>query len=551
MKKKNYKEIDRLEEWKIDIVNRPVLDEMSKVKQLNMTGETEVLFERWRNEWDEIVTAELPDVEEYLFDAEEYTDKYRFKKSKEIQILIHNHLLETEEKIKALVAEIHDLVGSEEKNKLEIEELKDMYRESKKTLLAYRHNFGNAEDVLEKKLDEAALKFQEFDERTTNGDYLKAREIVLYIKEFIGHIHDLMEQIPNLLVECQTNIPSLLDELKNGFREMESQGYILEHIQIEKEIDEMEEELRAYIGYIEAAEIGEVQKGIEEMKESIEFLFDLLEKEVHAKHFISQNEAETKELLQGVQETNNELQFEIQSVSLSYHIPESEQNLQKELEKKLSQLLKRFELLELNIANHSIAHSLLSEDLQEMKEMLQEVVEEQNSLKEKLVTLRKDELTAREKVQELTKKVSEAIRTVSKSHIPGLPQDYKYLVEDAKESVQNVKLKLEEKPLDIPNLQKYLEVAVMTVEKLHDKTIDMIETVILAERVIQYGNRYRSSHSSVRKALEQAESSFRGFDYHAALEQAATSIEQVEPGALKRIEELLATDDSLLNETIE
>ncbi|MDF2791644.1 MAG: septation ring formation regulator EzrA, partial [Neobacillus sp.] len=33
--------MDRLEAWKIDLFNRPILDEMSKVKQLNMTGQTE------------------------------------------------------------------------------------------------------------------------------------------------------------------------------------------------------------------------------------------------------------------------------------------------------------------------------------------------------------------------------------------------------------------------------------------------------------------------------------------------------------------------------
>ena len=47
MKRKYYSEVDRYESWKIDIMNRPVLDEMSKVKQLNMTGQTEELFERW------------------------------------------------------------------------------------------------------------------------------------------------------------------------------------------------------------------------------------------------------------------------------------------------------------------------------------------------------------------------------------------------------------------------------------------------------------------------------------------------------------------------
>lgn len=99
-KKKHYKEIDRLETWKMDITDRPVLDEMSRVKKLNMTGQTEELFERWRNEWDEIVTSQLPDVEELLFDAEESIDKYRFKNSQEIQQRIEKRLTEIEESIK-------------------------------------------------------------------------------------------------------------------------------------------------------------------------------------------------------------------------------------------------------------------------------------------------------------------------------------------------------------------------------------------------------------------------------------------------------------------
>lgn len=74
--------MDRLEAWKIDLLNRPILDELSKVKRLNMTGQTEELFERWRNQWDDVVTVKLPNLEEMLFDAEEYIDRYRFQKAK-------------------------------------------------------------------------------------------------------------------------------------------------------------------------------------------------------------------------------------------------------------------------------------------------------------------------------------------------------------------------------------------------------------------------------------------------------------------------------------
>ncbi|MFE8704170.1 septation ring formation regulator EzrA [Cytobacillus sp. FJAT-54145] len=545
-KKKSYKEVDRLESWKMDIINRPVLEEMSKVKQLNMTGETELLFESWRNEWDDIVATQLPDVEEYLFDAEEYIDKYRFKKAKEVLGAIEEHLTDTEKKIKNLLDEINELVGSEEKNRVEIESLKEVYRESKKTLLAHRHSYGIAEAQLELELDEVIKQFQQYEERTENGDYLKAREVVLSIRSRLTEIAEKMEVIPNLLVECQSNLPSQIHDVKEGYREMVESGYLLEHVQLEKETGRLEKELETYLTHIRKLEIVDVQKGIEDVKESIDLLYELLEKEVLAKHFVTENEDKTRTLLENTKETNQAVKLEIQHIQQSYHIQEKELEDQNMLEKKITQLIKRYELLEHKVKSESTAHTLLSEEMNDIKSQLEAIQQDQQAFSEKLQMLRKDEMAAREKVKELTGKIAESIRLVTKSNVPGLPQDYKYLLEDAKEHIQNVKMKLEEKPLDISNVQKHLEIAVMTVEKVYETTIELLETVDLVEKVIQYGNRYRSRYSSVDKGLKEAELSFRGYDYNTALEQAATSIEEIEPGALKRIESLLKEKEEVL-----
>ncbi|CAM3529138.1 septation ring formation regulator EzrA [Aeromicrobium ponti] len=539
LKKKHYKEIDRLETWKMDITDRPVLDEMSRVKKLNMTGQTEELFERWRNEWDEIVTTQLPDVEEYLFDAEENIDKYRFKKAQEIQQKIEQRLNEIEESIKKLLGELNELVGSEEKNRAEIEELKDMYRECKKSLLAHRHTFGKAETLLEKQLDEALAKFEEFDEKTEKGNYLEARETLLMIKVLLEDAQSKMEAIPNLMVECQSKIPSQLEELKDGYKEMLEQGYILDHLQMDIEIERLEQEVAAYAGYVDKAETAEVQKGVEEIKDKIELLYDLLEKEVHARHYLSQQDEATRNMLYNNKDINSHLKAEMSVVRQSYHVSDKDLEVQVQLEKKLTQLFKKFEVLEHKINSQSAPHTVLREELAEVKEQLEEISDEQTAFAEKLQALRKDELSAREKVKELTKKVTETMRFISKSNVPGVSQEYKYLIQDAKESIDNVLAKLDEKPLNIPAVQQYLEVAVLTVDKAADSTNDMIETILLAEKVIQYGNRYRSRYPSIDKGLKEAESSFRSYDYKTALEQAAASIEEVEPGAIKKIEEII------------
>jgi septation ring formation regulator len=540
LKKKYFKEIDRLEAWKMDIVNRPVLEEMSKVKQLNMTGQTEELFERWRTEWDDIVTAQLPNVEEYLFDAEEFIDKYRFNKAKQVQREIDKFLSEIEENIKKLLNELNDLVGSEEKNRTEIEELKDIYRENKKTLLAHRHTYGKAADMIEKQLDDSFAKFQDFNEKTESGNYLEAREIVLTIQSELEQVKEKMEVIPSLMVECFSKIPAQLKEIKDGYKDMLEQGFILDHIQLEKETERLEEALKGYAVLVEQTEIADVQKGIGEVKDSIDLLYDLLEEEVHSRHFIDKEDEMTRNMLFTNREINKQLKSELEIVRQSYHVSDKDIEVQAQLDKKLTQLFNRYEVLEHKIISQSTAHSILKAELDEIKSHLEEVEDEHASFAEKLQMLRKDEMSAREKVKDLRKKIAETARQVSKSNVPGLPQDYKYLMQDAKESIENVIAKLEEQPLNIQTIQQYLEVAVLTVEKVVNTTDEMIETIVLVEKVIQYGNRYRSRYPSIEKGLLEAESLFRGFDYKTALEQAATTIEEIDPGAIKRIEELIS-----------
>ena len=536
MKKKYYKETDRLETWKMEITNRPVLDELQKIKRLNMNGETEERFDRWRSTWDDVVSTILPDIEELLFDVEEQIDKYHFKKAKQIQLEISETLSRVEDTIDKLLSELQELVGSEEKNRFEIDELKETYRECKKTLLAHRYLFGKMEKPLEGRLDKISKMFIEFDENTINGNYLAAREIILNIKKLAMKTKNDMDVIPNLLNECQSIIPTLLVELHDGYREMISQGYRLEHISIENEKARISKELQQCLNEFEKAEMKEVQEKVDGWKQTIDEYYDLLEKEVLARHEIKKTDREILEMLQSARSENLDLNDEFIRIQSSYHLQDSDMDIIEKLRKRLEQLYTRFDLIESNMNDNKVAFSHLQEELLLIKETLEIIMTEQADFAEKMQALRKDELASREKVAELKKSIAETIRMISKSNIPGVPEEYILLVEESQDSIQQVIAKLNETPLDIPIVQEFLEIAVITVEKMTKDTTDLFETVALAEKVIQYGNRYRSRYPSVAEGLKEAEKAFRSFNYQEALEKAIHAIEKVEPGVLKKID---------------
>ena len=538
-RKKYYTEIDRYEAWKIDIMNKPVSDELSRVKQLNMTGQTEELFDGWRQGWDEIVAVQLPDVEELLFDAEEYTDKFRFNKTKEILSKIEQVLTETEEKIEQILKELNELVGSEEKNREEIQALQEEYRNSKKQLLAYRHTYGHTAKHIENILDKLSEQINQFNELTEQGNYLDAREIVLSLAQEMKDVSYKMETVPKLITDCENVLPSQLSELEAGYVEMKDQGYTLDHIEVEKEVASLKETLLQFNNNLEDLQVEEVEEGLQEIKVKVESLYDLLEKEVHAKHFVQQYRDQTTEGLIKAKEDNDEIQSEVSIVKQGYHLHDADLSTPSEIDKKIIQLSKRHEMLMHKEETNATAFSNLSDELKEIRNGLEELNQQQSEFSVYLQNLRKDELATREKIQELKKKVAEASRMISKSNVPGLPADYKDLLDEVHRKIEQVNASLTEKPLNMKFIQETLLGAEDTVDHFYSKTVDLIENVLLSEKIIQYGNRYRSKYSSVRDGLQSAEEAFRQYDYRKALEEAATTIEKVEPGALKKIEKMM------------
>lgn len=540
-RKKIYAEVDKLETWKISILNRPVTDEIAKVKQLNMTGQTEEKFEVWRITWDEIVTNELPDVDDLLFEAEETADHYRFKKATGITKKIRSILEEVDQKIAEILEDLQELIGSEEKNKIEIEELKGVMKNHRKIMLASRHAFGSAIIQLEKELDEIVEKFNEFEAATDGGNYLEAREIVLTIRSELEKLAVKLEEIPKLLSYCHSQLPSQIQELRKGQEEMKQSDFVVEHLDINKELDKIEGEITTYLRKIEQTDINSATEGIDDVQDRIEHIYDCLEKEVIAKHVVSKETTMIEPLIRELQEQAIETKNESESAQQIYHLKEKDLEDQRKIEKKVAQTAYKYEDLLKRFEENNEPATKLREDLEEIKTDIQNINELYRNFMEMMHTLRKDEREAKERITQMKKTLVEARALIRKNHLPGLPVTVLKFFDTADSNLKAVSYKLEETPLDMYAVNNLLEESQNAVDKVYEQTEDLVDKAVLVEQLIQYGNRYRSHNAILSAKLSEAEHVFRMYDYDLALEQAATAIEAVDPGALKKIEELRKT----------
>src|SRR5699024_6603285 len=119
---------------------------------LNMTGETEEKFEKWRSTWNDVIDVTMPNIDNLLFDAEEQIDYFKIKPLKETIAKIEKHIQESD-MIKDDILEGFDtLIGSEEKNRMKMEYNQERFKATCKKVLLHQSAYCLAVSPIEKEL---------------------------------------------------------------------------------------------------------------------------------------------------------------------------------------------------------------------------------------------------------------------------------------------------------------------------------------------------------------------------------------------------------------
>ncbi|MED3876601.1 septation ring formation regulator EzrA [Lysinibacillus capsici] len=542
MRRKHVAIIAKLENEKLQIQHNPINEEISKVKSLNMNGETEEMFERWRNTWDEVIDVHMTKIDSLLFDAEDQINRLRFKRATLIEREIEDYIEKCDQDKNKILEELNELIGSEEKNRIEIEQLKEYYRSARKTLLAHQHSFGVALPALEKKLETFVQKFEEFDVLTNEGNYLQAREIVISLNQESQQTFEYINDVPTILTEIQVKLPGAVQELRNGQREMEDQSYYLQHLELTDALNKYEKEFEALKLELAELNLKVVKPRVTEINEEIDHFYDLLEKEVIAKNYVDQNCDRLLSSITNVISSTKLVNDEATYVQQSYHLNEKDAEIPKAALKQLEALQRRYDLLAMRVREEKSAYSCLQEELIEISEELERIHEEQGHLSNTMKKLRIDENKARAQVENLKKILQDTDRLLNKANIPGIPEEMDARLDEAAEHIYVVMQSLQEVPLNMGTVHNNLNAATLCVEDVKVKAHELIENVMLIERIIQYGNRHRASNPKLNGRLREAEEAFHQFRYAKALEEAGTAVEEMEPGALKRIQEMVAEE---------
>ncbi|WP_174614053.1 septation ring formation regulator EzrA [Virgibacillus ihumii] len=537
MRKKIYDVVDRLEAWKMDIMNRNVASQIGRIKSLNLSGETQHKFESWKDRWELIVTKELPDIEEYLFDSEEAADRYRFPKAKKILRQTEEILQSIEDEIEKMLYELDELMESEESSRKEIEQIQPTIKALRKKLSQHRYQYGDAERHYDAEIDQLEEQLIRYREHVESGNYSEAHHVVEGLKDELSILQKEMEEFPALYKACKKELPEQLDDLLNGLKGMKADGYRVEHFGFEKEIHTYQQRLK---DCVRALDNGNGDPAIEiktEIEERIAEMYQLLEKEAVAKNYAENKMPVFQEELENLEDDFLVTKEEIEELQKAYYFEDTDMEKYLVLDKSIGQLKKQLDMVKTEMDQMETSHSALRSELESGFEKVEDLQKEHDEFKKQIQNLRKDEVAAKEKLNEMKNELYRTSRRLNKSNIPGVPGFIWNLMEDAANKNARVLDALNKQPLDISEVQQTISDADAGVTQVAEQTETILDQAYLTEQVIQYANRYRSQNPVLSAKLSESERLFRSYEYELALEQAAKAVEEIEPGALKRIEE--------------
>ncbi|WP_187254506.1 septation ring formation regulator EzrA [Alkalicoccus halolimnae] len=536
-RKQIYRDVDKMGIRKTELMNRPVPEELARVKEMRLSGETEERFEQWRGEWNQLLKVQFPYIEEKLVEVEETSNRYRFPKAQQELKGIKKALDEIERHIDSLIGEVHELVNSEETNRRESTELTAQYGELQKKLWEEKHSYGGAAGALEIEMEKAEKLFEEFSAQTERGDYFEAQSTLVNIREVLAGLGFMMEEVPERLSYVQQDLPEQIEELEAGMNEMAQNGFPV-HLYADNDLSPiLHERCRAAEASLHELQLEQAQEVVNQVEATISDLFDKLEQEALTRNDVEKEFTEQKRLLNAIPERLQQLVQEMEVIKLRYQLPPASEFEINEDFKRLKSLKVQFAAMEDAAALKRMTYVEVHNQLEVWKEDRAALEMNIDQSKANFDKLRQDELDAEDIIEEDGERITQVRRSLRRSSLPKIPDMTKEQVNEAERKLYYAVKLLDNLPIDMEGVRKAVADADQQTEHAERAVSKMLSDAATAERVVQYGNRYRTQNDKVNILLLQAEDRFRQGYYEEALELAVAGVEKVEKNVLTRIEE--------------
>lgn len=511
--KKYKKEIERLDIEKNNLLSVPVLSEMSKVKELIKTDNLKDKLNDWdttfkliRDEKIPSLTEEISDVE-FLIDRKDY--KQAIRKIANVEMEIRN----LKRKADNLLEEIKMITESEERNRALITKLKIVYREQQNKFEKTKKEFGDIASYMEDELDNIDKLFAEFEKAMDNNEYVTVEKKINLLDDKISKLGKLIEDIPTIVLMATILVPNKIEEASIYYNRMRRDGYPLDYLNVEYNIKEIKNKVNNIMDNLKQLEMGDSIVELKTIMEYFNGLYNDFDKEKESKDLFRQNIKGLGQDIDNVNKVVRDIYLEIDDIKYNYNLSDEDINKFSHLNKNLENINTDYKILSDHGRMKSFAYSKLVEELDGLSLRLSRLQDDLDYQLRSITSMQDDETRAREQLEAIEGLIKKAKYRLNSFKIPVIPSSYYIELSEAQDAIREIAKELNKKPIVIKILNIRVDTARDLVFKIYNKTNDMIKSVSMAEDIIVYGNRYRSSYEEIDIALTKAEELFNRGKY--------------------------------------
>ncbi|ATH59841.1 MULTISPECIES: septation ring formation regulator EzrA [Staphylococcus] len=528
--------IEKAETRKSKVEQLPYDESLSQLSELTLTGEMKSTYNNLKQNSLDSKNQYLLPVEEKIHQAEGLLDKFKFSQAQTEIDEAHELMDKYEENYNELNSYVENVLELHKDSDHLYEACKVDYREMKRDVLANRHQFGEAAEPLEQEIESFVQEIETYESLKAEGNYNQAHEHIKTLNEDMNYLKKDMDEIPELIREAQKELPGQFQDLKYGCRDLKVEGYDLDHVKIDSSLQTLKTELSFVEPMISRLELDEANDKLNSINDRLDEMYELIEHEVKAKNEVEETKEVITDNLFRAKEMNYTLQTEIEYVRENYYINESDVQNVRQFENEIQSMISVYDEILREMAKSAVRYSEVQDNLKYIEEHVDVINEKQEKLQNHLIQLREDEAEAEENILRIQSKKEEVYRKLLASNLPSVPERFIIMKNEIDYEVREVNKKFSVRPIHVKQLKDKVSKVVLQMNKFEDEATDVLVNAVYAEKLIEYGNRYRKESSNIDKSLNEAERLFKNNRYKRSIEISEQALESVEPGVTKHIE---------------
>ncbi|MGY3724336.1 septation ring formation regulator [Granulicatella balaenopterae] len=537
------KEIEEINQKKQKLMGVPIADTLYTLKNLSLTGQTKRSYESWQASWQTITRFRFPEIEATIVAAEQYITKYNFVKAKQTIKEANELIDETKKDVDKVYSALQKLLESEKQNRAEQEALQERYTALRKELLAHSVIFGDALESLEKRLSYLELDFTKFNTLTNEGDHLEAKEVLTRIQHEMDEFEHIIEEVPKLLKELETELDEEILDLQDGYTRMVEENYPFGKTDVAGKIRDVMAIVEKARKLVITTDLEDARQQMDKASREIETLYSIMEAELAAKQYVVANQKTIAMQLKRIIDANRYVSIEIDRVSQNYILSHNETAQVNEFEAQLTREQESLNHYTEEMENATVPFTTVEEYYHLIMNKLQEIDGKQRALVAELADLKNQERQVRDNLDDYELSLRNMKRTIEKYHLPGLPKEYLQMFFATTNKIEQLAQHFNRVKIDMREINQIDAKIKDDIEQLEDETQSIIDNARLTEYMIQHANRYRLSNPEIEQAINSALEQFNSHFYYAeALRTIETALNAVEPEAGKRVRNAYAYD---------